>query len=61
MMTADECRGKATEAEALARLVSLHTDKTRLMTMAADWRRRAGELDGGSTTSPDVDRWATGR
>ncbi len=45
MLTAEECRRKAAEAEALAKLVSLNTDKTRLLTMAAEWRRRAEDQD----------------
>ena len=45
MLTADECRRKAAEAEALAKLVSLNTDKVRLINIAAQWRRRAEDLD----------------
>ena len=41
MLTAKECRAKAEEAEALAKLVSLETDRKRLAEMARAWRERA--------------------
>ena len=56
MLTAEQCRQKAEEAEALARLVSLNTDKARLAAMAADWRKRAAELEdrGGGAAKDDA-------
>ena len=61
MLTAEECRAKAVEAEALARLVSLETDRKRLLDMAKAWRDRAiaAEADAAKAAdakTPDVRR-----
>ena len=42
-MTSRECLRKAAEAEELAKLVSLRTDKDRLWRSAEAWRQRARE------------------
>ena len=41
MLTAEQCYAKAVEAENLARLVSLETDRKQLFEMAKAWRDRA--------------------
>lgn len=40
-MTAEYCRAKAAEAEALAKLISFGPDKAKLLTSAAEWLVRA--------------------
>jgi hypothetical protein len=40
-MTREECMAKAAEAEQLANLVSLGTDKEKLRRSAQQWRERA--------------------
>jgi hypothetical protein len=42
-MTSAECLARAQEAEAMAQVVSLGTDKVRLLSLAAAWRARAAE------------------
>jgi hypothetical protein len=45
MLTPQQCREKAAEAESLARLVSLETDRKRLADMARGWREKAEALE----------------
>ena len=52
MPTAEECRAKAEEAEALAKLVSLETDRRRLTDMAQAWRERAAAAQTSENKSP---------
>jgi len=44
-MTAEECLAKAVEAEDMARLVALRTDKERLRSLAEKWRIQAGSAE----------------
>ena len=45
MWTADACRKKADEAEQLAGVVALGTDRERLQAEARSWRQQAAETD----------------
>lgn len=51
-MTRQDCLAKAAEAEGLARLVSLETDKAQLRRMALDWRERAAAMQEDRSFSP---------
>ena len=57
-MTPDECLAKAAEAEDMARVVSLATDKQRLRQLAEKWRQLALEA---ATRDRDAPRERTSR
>ncbi len=44
-MNRQDCLDQAVEAEALANIVSLATDKARLQRQAQDWRERATQIE----------------
>jgi hypothetical protein len=53
METPEECRRAAADLEQTAGLVSLRTDRDRLLAMARQWRDLAQELEAKAQARPD--------
>jgi hypothetical protein len=53
METPEECRRAAADLEQTAGLVSLRTDRDRLLAMARQWRDLAQELEAKAHARPD--------
>jgi hypothetical protein len=51
-VTRQDCLARAAEAESLANIVSLETDKARLRTMARGWREKAEAFEESRSFAP---------